>query len=222
MSLGSSATAILKTTSGPFYESTILVDYKDSDMKLLNSRGGLFYAMGEDEHYQHKAIFETKYKNGSYYETYAQEAHMDVSINGGNLVFKQGQGLVSGSGNLKDSLAVEEFNLTWKFEVLNEDASLGLFMEFSSGMSTFVFTDLSLETTDVFDSNTTETQNLFLKKGNQYQLDIVMSNSSYSDGIENYISLGLNNAIFPIPAPNNILILLLALIALVPLRKSLK
>jgi len=222
ISLGSSASAILKTISAD-YESTIGVQYEDGSIRTLNSQGGLFYAMGENQNYSHAAHFTIKNKDKSL--TYDHWSSTSVYPAGEqSLYFSQRQD----RGWPEDyyfttSEAFEEFKFDWVFEVLYEDA----FLEFGLNVINAVSANTKLSLTnlnsnEVVSIDSSFGQDLLLKEGDSYYLSLYLENSARFDGVDNLSYLRLSNAVFPIPAPNNILILLLALIALVPLRKSLK
>lgn len=221
VSLGSSATAILKTNY-EYYESTLGAQYHDGTTGELSSQGSLFYALGEDNSYTHEAFFTKKYKDGQSNESYTHDSHTNIISDGDSLRFTLIQGKVDTANQLGDSFAFETFNWDWSFEVLNENTLLNLVLNpiGSSGSSLLKLTNITANTDIFFDYNA-ETS-ILLEEGNNYLLSLNLNNSASWDGTDNYNSLSLSNAVFPVPAPNNILILLLAVVALVPLRKSLK
>jgi len=219
--LGSSATAILKTNY-EYYESTIGAHYHDGDVRELNSKGGLFYGIGEDNNYRHAASFTKKYKDGQSNESYTHDSYTNIISYGGSLQFTLAQGKVDTANQLGSSFGYETFDWDWSFEVLNDNTFLNFVLNpiGSSGSSLLKLTNITTNTDVSFDAGAEAS--VSLEEGNNYLLSLSLYNWASWDGLENYNSLYLSNAIFPVPAPNNILILLLALIALAPLRKSLK
>jgi len=219
-SLGSSATAILKTNYES-YESSLSAQFHDGTAKGVYSQGSLFYGLGEDNSYTHEAFFTKKYKDGQSNESYTHDSHTKVISDGGSLQFTLIQGKVDMANQLGESSASEWFNWDWNFEVLNENTFLNLLLNpfGSHGDSLLKLTNITTNTDVSFDGGTEES--VLLEQGNNYLLSLSLYNSSTWDGIDNYNRLYLSNAVFPVPEPNNILILLLALIALIPLRKSL-
>ena len=220
VSLGSSATAILKTNYES-YVSTLGVQYHDGTTGELRSQGSLFYALGEDNSYTHDASFTKKYKDGQSNESYTHDVHTVVNSSDESLTFHLFQGLVHTGSYFGNSSSFENFSFNWNFNVVNDDALLNLVLLPGTGQSIFSLTNLTLQEVISFE-NGEEEYGISLKEGNNYLLSLNMENSAFYDGIENFTRLTLNNAIFPIPAPNNILILLFALIFLTQLRKPLK
>lgn len=227
-SLASSATAIIKTNSD-IYNSTIGVVYANENISNLSSQGSLFYGMGEDMHYQHSALFTTKSKEDSDV-SYTHDAST-IALSRPDyqeLYFNQSQGVVG--DYYASNFAFENFNWDWNFEVLNDDALLNLVLLPGTGEAEFSLMNLTSSQVVTFNSVIVDDQinigveeyGISLNKGNNYLLSLNMTNKSNFDGYENVATLSLNNAIFPIPAPNNILILLIALVALIPLRRTLK
>jgi len=222
-SLGSSATAILKTNSES-YESILNAQFHDGASKNSYSQGSLFYGLGEDNSYTHEAFFTKKYKDGLSNELYTHDSHTDVISNEDALRFTLTQGK-SDTANiayqLGESSASEQFNWNWNFEVLEDSAILNFALNptySGSGESLLKLTNITTNIDVSFDG---VEDSVMLEEGNNYLLSLSLYNWSTYDGTENYNVLFLDNAVFPVPAPNNILILLLALVALIPLRKSL-
>jgi hypothetical protein len=221
VSLGSSATAILKTNSD-VYESTVGAEYHDGSTGALNSYGSLFYGMGEDNSYTLSGDFTKKYKDGQVNESYTHDAFVNASAYGTSVQFMLAQGKTDTAYQLEESFAFESFNWNWDFEVLNEDTLVYLLLDPISNInrSWLTLTNIS-SNVEIFSSSHAE-ENILLQEGNEYILSLDMTNSANWDGIENLAHVSFSNAIIPVPAPNNTFILLLALIFFIPLRKSLK
>lgn len=217
--LPSYAVAILNTHSA-FYESTVAVQFHDGEIKKQISQGDLFYAMGNDNHFLHVMYAKKKYK----YDEYEHTSYAEVDGRHGRLDFQVGQdgGLYSPGG----SFAFEDFSFNWVFDVFFGSALLDLVLLPGTGTSVFSLTNLTSNSV-IFSSvtshfNVIEAYNLNLIQNNRYQLALNMTNTSASDGWENETFLRLNNAIFPLPEPNNLYFFFIATIGFISINRSAK
>ena len=215
------AGAILKTNSN-YYISTNGAQFHDGERRVQTSRGGLFYALDASDEFTRSYEFKKKYiyyNDGSknYYETYSHYSGVEVKASSTTLDFWLAQDAdFQSPGN---SFAFEDFSFNWQFDVIGEDAWMDLVLVpdywGGNGKSIFSLTNLTTDKAISY-SSTGSYNNLLLSEGNSYLLSLNMTNESYSDGWENQTSLRLKNAIFPVPAPKNFLILLFGIVILMP------
>ena len=222
--MGSSATAILKTNSAT-YDITLGTHFHDGSEKVQNSQGGMFYALNKNGHYWSSAEFTKKYTDKEQNaHTYTHRTFLQADFSSPSVQFLLGQdtnvdGNFRGSDN--GSYGFEEFSFNWNFEVLDEDALLTFTSAYLLGGGLYTLENLITGEIKSL-KNGVSHEYLTLNKGSNYLLSLNMHNQSISDGADNIVHLYFENASFSVPAPSNILILLLALIAVIPLRKSLK
>jgi len=222
--LGSSATAILKTNSVT-YDITLGTHFHDGSEKVQNSQGGMFYALNKNGRYSFNAEFTKKYTDKEQNaHTYTHRTYLSTYFSSPRVEFLLRQdanidGSFQGSNN--GSYGFEEFSFNWSFEVLDADAVLRFTSLYLLGGGLYTLENLTTGEIKLLENGVSR-EYLTLNKGSNYLLSLNMRNQSISDGADNTVLLHFENASFSIPAPSNILILLLALIAVIPLRKSLK
>ena len=220
--MGSSATAILKTNSAT-YDITFGTHFHDGSEKIQNSQGNMFYALNQNGYYSSSAEFTNKYTDkyqNSY--TYTHRTFLWANFSSPSVQFLLGQdAIVDGNfqGSPNGSYGFEEFSFNWNFEVLDADAVLRFTSVYPLGTGLYTLENLITGEIKLLENNVSQ-EYLTLNKGSNYLLSLNMRKQSISDGEDNIVHLHFENASFSVPAPSNILILLLALIAVIPLRKS--